>query len=117
MNQEYVEDSALQSMFGGKYLTMKRCPSCDRMDIDYENFLTLTLTAFKGDDDTNHIYSLRKEYGIQPVAAAGGWGFFKPFGTILFTDIGYYWANIWDVCMEDYIVNHFLNDLVTRSEK
>jgi hypothetical protein len=87
MDEELIEDSPLMAAFGGKYLTMKRCPSCNQLDIDFQEFLTLSLNAFKGDDDTNHIYSVRKEFGVQPATGGGGWGLFKPFGMILFSNI------------------------------
>lgn len=117
MDEELIEDSPLMSAFGGKYLTMKRCPNCNQLDIDFQEFMTLSLNAFKGDDDTNHIYSIRKEFGVQPVSAGGGWGLFKPFGNNFILPKGYYWANIWDVSMEDYLANHFLHDLVVKTDK
>lgn len=115
MEDQLVEDSPLSSAFGGKYLIMRRCPSCSEMEIEYQDFLTIAFQAFRGEDDTNHIYSIRKEFEVKPVAGAGGWGWFKPFGT--FSSLGYFWANIWDVSMDDYIANHFMHDLVRKRPK
>lgn len=82
MDDQLVEESPLNTAFGGKYLIMRRCPNCSEMDIQYHDFLTIALQAFRGEDDTNHIYSIRKEFEVKPAAAAGGWGWLKPFGRI-----------------------------------
>ena len=86
MNEQYVEDSYLRAAFGGKYLIMKRCPSCNDMNIEYQDFLTLTFRGFRGEEDTNHVYSIRKEHSIPPAIAAGGWGLLKPFGSLYLID-------------------------------
>ena len=108
MEDELVEQSPVQQAFGGKYLVMKRCPTCKNMEIDSESFLGFNFRAFTS-DDTSHIYSMRKEFGAEMGMSGSMWSVFKPFS--------YFWATIWDANFEDYLASHLLHDLMQKREE
>jgi monomeric isocitrate dehydrogenase len=54
------------------------------------------------------------EYSQCPPEEAGD---FSSLSVRFYLTKGYYWANIWDVSMDDYLVNHFLHDLVVKTDK
>lgn len=86
---------------------MKKCSSCQHMELDHEDFMGMEFQAFTS-EDTEHIYSLRKEYEIDSTGAFSIWSALKPFG--------YYWATIWDVTLDDYLGNHLKHELVRKLE-
>lgn len=107
MDGSLIEDSPILNAFGGKYLVMKRCSSCQHMELGHEDFMGMEFQAFSS-EDTDHIYSLRKEHDIDSTGAFSIWSALKPFG--------YYWATIWDVTLDDYLGNHLKHELVQRLE-
>ena len=108
MADEYNEDSPILNAFKGKYLIMKRCSKCKQMSTEFDDFIDFQFRGFTG-EDSDHIYNVRKEYGVDASAAASIWSMMKPFN--------YYWATIWDATLEDYFTSHFSHDLVRTEGK
>ena len=52
------------------------------MDVDYEDFIDLQFKAFIAEEDTNHIYNIRKEFDVTSNPVATVWNLLKPFGRL-----------------------------------
>ena len=90
-------------------MIMSHCHKCKKLDIQYEDFIDFQFRAFFAEEDTNHLYNLRKEFDVTSNPVSNVWNLLKPFG--------YYWANIWDATVEDYISSHFFYSLTRRHER
>jgi hypothetical protein len=60
---------------------MNKCLGCNTLGVNYDDFLSLRFRAYTS-DDSNHIYSMRKEFGVAKRAVSTVWEALKPFSSL-----------------------------------
>jgi hypothetical protein len=115
MGSKLQEASPVSESFGGEFIVIKRCHSCKELEADKRSFLTLNFNCFNF-RHSDHLNSIRKEFGEEPGFLANLFGALRPFSKQL-DDRDYFFGQVKHVTMTDYL-NHLVNhDLVNTNKK
>jgi hypothetical protein len=115
MTNKLQETSPISENFGGEFIVIKRCHSCKELEADKRSFLTLNFNSFNV-NHSDHINSLRKQFGAEPGFLANLFGILKPFSKK--NDLlDYFHGHVKYVTINDYL-NHLINhDLINTNKK